>query len=82
MSVRSGRGGAGVQAGVKHIKGSPHGLQAPTTTRAHLHGRKGTKFFERAQGGSWVGVCRELGEINIKKADKRAKKGWSGVNAN
>jgi hypothetical protein len=80
MSVRSGRGGEGVQAGVIHIIGSSHGLQDPTPTRAHLHGRKGTKIFEGAQGGSWVGVCRELGEINIIFYDKRVKKGWSGVN--
>lgn len=65
MSVSSGRGGAGVQAGVIHVIGSPHGSQAPTPTRAHHHGRKGTKFCGRAQGGSLVGVCRELGWINI-----------------
>lgn len=82
MSVRSGRGGAGVHAGVKHIIGSPHGLQAPIPTRAHLHGRKGTKTFGEAQGGSRVGVCRELGGINIIFYDKRVKKGWRGVNAN
>lgn len=80
--MRNGWGGAGVQAGVKHVIGSPHASQTPTPTRAHHHGRKGTKFCGRAQIGRWSGVCRELERINIIFYYKRAKKGVGGVNVN